>query len=123
MDANLDIELDSKYMLNLVTRDLQKNEDAGYIDNANADLARITVERLQARRTKSRLVWVKSHSGQARNKGADRLAGEAANAALLPLNMSSCPSLQVSGAKLMVMTQAMAYKAIRKIKRKGTTSE
>lgn len=93
VDANLDIKLDSMYVINLVIQDLQKNENEGYINTANANLAQLTVARLRERRTKYRLIWVKGHSGQVRNKDANRLASVAAKAAPIPLNLEICPLL------------------------------
>lgn len=39
MNMNLDIELNSMYVIDMVTKRLQKNEDSGYITTTNADLA------------------------------------------------------------------------------------
>ncbi|KAF5373439.1 hypothetical protein D9615_009490 [Tricholomella constricta] len=116
-NGRLHLELDSKYAIQNVTKNLKKNEDEGYINTSNEELTRLTVARLRARTTISRLKWVKGHSGHERNEGADRLADEASN---LPEDIvPDCtidPTLMVSGLRLSCITQSLAYKAVRAIK-------
>ncbi|KAF5367236.1 hypothetical protein D9615_010673 [Tricholomella constricta] len=119
--GRLHLELDSKYVIKMVTKSLKENEDKGYTLTANEELTRITIARLRARNTVTRFKWVKGHAGHKRNEGADALADEAAN---LPVNGDpNCaipPTLQVSGMKLTCATQALAYKVVRRVKTKKT---
>ncbi|KAG6894055.1 hypothetical protein C0992_007657, partial [Termitomyces sp. T32_za158] len=118
-NANLKIELDSKYVIDRVTKNLKRDEDSGYIEVQNADLVKLTVARMRERRTRTEVKWVKGHAGLARNEGADKLAGEATNKTPpTDLDMTINPSLRLSGAKLSKVTQALAYKAIRQRKMK-----
>ncbi|KAF5376294.1 hypothetical protein D9615_008538 [Tricholomella constricta] len=116
-EGRLHIELDSKYVIQNVTSRLQRNEDEGYIITKNADLLKLTLARIRARGTVTRVKWVKGHSGHERNEGADKLADAATN---LPqpqdFNGTIDLSLQVTGARLQSITQALAYKTIRDIK-------
>ncbi|KAG6887242.1 hypothetical protein C0992_013194, partial [Termitomyces sp. T32_za158] len=116
-NANLRIELDSRYVIDRVTKNLKKDEDSRYIGVQNADLIKLTIARLRGRTTKSEVKWVKGHVGHERNEGADKLAGEATK--MPPPNnpdLTSHPTLRVTGAKLSKVTQSLAYKALRKIK-------
>ncbi|PBK95019.1 hypothetical protein ARMGADRAFT_882886, partial [Armillaria gallica] len=63
----------------------------------------------------TRLRWVKGHSGDPGNEGANQLA-RFANKKKDPdlIDLTAPPELRTQGAKLKVMTQAMAYKIIRK---------
>jgi ribonuclease HI len=116
-NTNLNIETDSKFMINKVTANLRKREDTGYIGSTNWDLTRKTVAGLQRRPTQIQFTWVKGHNRHIRNKGADRLAGEAArktNHNNIDLNIN--PSAKISEAKLRKMTQQLACHAIREKK-------
>ncbi|KAF5357593.1 hypothetical protein D9758_007475 [Tetrapyrgos nigripes] len=109
----LNIETDSKYVLNLLTRDMKQHEDEGYTTTANPDLVQSTVASFRARTTLTHLKWVKGHAGNARNEGADTLAKLALDKHRPSyINTTPMPTLQVHGAKLKSMTQALAYQAI-----------
>ncbi|KAF8054840.1 hypothetical protein FPV67DRAFT_1752441 [Lyophyllum atratum] len=108
------LELDSRYAIAQVTKQLQDNEDAGYVGISNAELVKLAVARLRGRKSVSRLKWVKGHAGHARNEGADRLARMAIAAPTTQgLDLEIHKTLSASGAKLSMITQALAYKAIR----------
>ncbi|KAG6894619.1 hypothetical protein C0992_005383, partial [Termitomyces sp. T32_za158] len=118
-ESNLKIDLDSKYVIERVTKHLDKDEDSGYIGTQNADLIRMTVARLRSRKTKTEVRWVKGHAGATRNEGADKLAGEATSKPTpTNLDLTISPSLSLTGAKLSKLTQSLAYRAIRSLKMK-----
>ncbi|KAL4255818.1 hypothetical protein AB1N83_014347 [Pleurotus pulmonarius] len=113
-EDTLEIESDSRYTINAVTRGLTKMEDEGYLDTPNADLIRQTVGLLRMRTGRTKIKWVKGHNGNALNEGADHYAAIGRNEAptLGPVNQIE-PSLRLTGAKLQKLTQALAYKGIR----------
>lgn len=110
-------ETDSRTVIGAVTRDCRRHEDEGYIAQKNGHLVKTTVAALRARTTVTAMRWVKGHSGLELNEGADRLAAKGAE-----MNQSEDleydvpQELRLSGAKLSVMTQKLAYKAIRQRK-------
>lgn len=114
----LNFELDSKYTIDQVTKNLQRNEDSGYITVFNAPLVELTVVRLRKRKTHTKIKWVKGHSGHAQNDGADKFADHATRKPERKLDMTIEPTLKVTGAKLSKLTQALAIKAISAKKRK-----
>lgn len=68
------------------------------------------------------LRWVKGHSGDPGNEGADRLA-RIASEKMDPdiVDLTIPPGLRVRGAKLAAMTRSKAYRIIRKIKMQTET--
>jgi ribonuclease HI len=116
-DVNLKIELDSKYVINAVTKKLQSNEDNGYTGVENKELLKALVARLRERETKSYLKWVKGHSGHERNEGADEAARRAITDDMrVPVNIEVAGNAHVSGIKLSKASQSLIYKAIRQKK-------
>ncbi|KAL1939020.1 hypothetical protein VTO73DRAFT_10280 [Trametes versicolor] len=107
-------ETDSKSVIQSLTSLRKQHEDAGYIQQKNANITRAVLAALRARCAPTIFKWVKGHNGHTRNEGADALAGQAAR---LPPNsvvdLAIPPELRLSGAKLAAMTQKLAYTAIR----------
>lgn len=65
----------------------------------------------------TRLRWVKGHSRDPGNEGADQLAGIASGKTDPDIiDLTIPPELKTQGAKLPAMTQSTAYRKIRKIK-------
>ncbi|TFK78690.1 hypothetical protein K466DRAFT_613042, partial [Polyporus arcularius HHB13444] len=112
-------ETDSMTTMNSLTRWKKQHEDSGYIFQKNAVLTRATIAQLRRRKVHTLFRWVKGHSGHHRNEEADKLAAiGAAKPVGDPIDLTIPPTLRVSGAKLSVMTQKMAYRAIRNLKDK-----
>ncbi|TFY69397.1 hypothetical protein EVJ58_g437 [Rhodofomes roseus] len=111
------IESDSEYSIDEANKRRQLHEDSGYIGVMNAPVIRVMVGVLRQRPLPTIFRWVKGHRGHQLNEGADRLAGEGA---MKPepdeIDMSIDERLKISGAKLKMMTQKLAYQGIREQK-------
>ncbi|KAJ7872909.1 hypothetical protein B0H13DRAFT_2236247 [Mycena leptocephala] len=122
LDAPLKIFSDSKYAIDGLTKNLPKWQDEGFHTAANGDLFELTVAKLRERKAPTELVWVNGHSGIAGNEGADILAGEGSRKPTEDaINTDAYAALFLPGAKLKAMSQAKAYKIIRKLKMEGTS--
>ncbi|KAH9848340.1 hypothetical protein C2E23DRAFT_871291 [Lenzites betulinus] len=113
--ARLNIVSDSRYVVDGLTRHIQSWEDRRWTGVAHADLLCDVLARLRARSAPTTFKWVKGHSGVPGNEGADRLANAGA-AKDLPadLGLPVPPRGYVAtGIRLPVLTQRLAYKAIR----------
>jgi ribonuclease HI len=116
-DVNLKMELDSKYVINALTKNLRSNEDAGYIGVSNKKLLIALVARARERETKTLLKWVKGHSGHEHNEGADEAARKAITENInIPVDLEIPNNTYVSGIKLVTTSQSLLYKAIRQRK-------
>ncbi|OSD02737.1 ribonuclease H-like protein [Trametes coccinea BRFM310] len=119
--TRLVIESDSKTTLDALTKQAEVNEDTGYIAVQNGDLLRMAVGNLRARKAHVVFKWVKGHNGHPRNEGADRLAAQGAEKEqpTAQWKMEPPEQLRLSGAKIMSMSQSLAYKEIRQRKGKA----
>ncbi|CAK5263304.1 unnamed protein product [Mycena citricolor] len=117
--APLHIKSDSMFCINGLTKSLKKEEDTGFFLAANGDLAKLTITKIRNRRARTKLTWVKGHSGIHGNEAADRLADTGRQKESMDI-IDTCvdESLILPGAKLKAMTQSIAYKIIRKNKMK-----
>lgn len=112
----LTIISDSMHSIDEANKRCQLHEDRGYIGIENAPVIRAMVGNLRRRPLPTIFKWVKGHRGHTLNEGADRLAGEGAKkAAADRIDLSVDPNLCVSGAKLKLMTQKLAYQGIREL--------
>ncbi|KAJ7140527.1 ribonuclease H-like protein [Mycena crocata] len=113
-DIPLHIKSDSRYLIDGVTKNLQRFEDEGFLTTPNGELLRTTVARLRGRTAKTSLEWLKGHTGNEGNEAADALAGRGARKAQQDIIDMRIPAkLTLPGAKLRVMTQSLAYKIIK----------
>lgn len=115
--APLKVTTDSEYVINGLTKHLQDWEERGWIGVANSLLWRVLVADLRQRGAPFMIRWVKGHSGDIGNEGADRLAGEGAlKNEFDDLKLVINAKFNLTGAQLSKMTQARAYQAIREKK-------
>ncbi|TFY59887.1 hypothetical protein EVJ58_g5494 [Rhodofomes roseus] len=117
VDNPLMIESDSEYSIDEANKRRKLHEDRGYIGVINAPIIRAMVGALRQRPRPTIFRWVKGHSGHQLNEGADKLAGEGAKKQepdVIDLEIDG--RLWVSGAKLNIMTQKLAYQGIREYK-------
>ncbi|KAH9891237.1 ribonuclease H-like protein [Cubamyces lactineus] len=113
--APLHIVSDSKYVVDGLTRWLEKWEEEGWIGTANRRQMMEAAALLRSRSAPTTFQWVKGHSRVRGNEEADRLAGEGANlpAPYAPAHPPPPTHFLRQGASLACMTQRLAYKGIR----------
>ena len=113
----LRIVSDSLYAINGLTLHLSTWEDNGWIGIKNAPFFRLTASVLKQRTAPTTFQWVKGHSDNAGNEGADRLAKEGANKPTTDaLHLDIQNEFDLQGAKLSTMSQSLAYQGIRERK-------
>ncbi|KAH7918098.1 ribonuclease H-like protein [Leucogyrophana mollusca] len=105
----------SKYVISGLTKHIQFWEDMGWIGIQNRNLFEAAAYQLRKRAAQTTLKWIKGHSGDEGNKGADALANQGVQTPI-PDNIDiTIPThfKPVQGAKLQAMTQSIAYQGIR----------
>ena len=108
---------DSKYAIEGLTSHLGRWEDHGWIGIKNADLFKRAAYLLKRRTARTSFRWIKGHEGDQGNEGSDQLAKAGANKATTdPLDLSIPAEFDLQGAKLITLSQSMAYKGIRERK-------
>lgn len=116
----MEIHTDSKYVIEGLTKQLAKWEDIGWTEIKNAPLFQKVAFLLRRRTATTQFKWVKGHSSDHGNEESDKLAKEGAEKEIPDnLDLHIPPEFAIQGAKLAAMTQALAYKAIQKIKTKN----
>lgn len=108
---------DSRYVIDGLTKSIRKWEDEGWFTVKNAEVMRATVSQFRARKAPTTLRWIKGHSGDQGNDGADEQAGNGCwkdESDLIDMTIE--PRLLITGAKLQAMTQSLAYRIIRGLK-------
>jgi RNase H len=119
--APLEIHTDSKYVIEGPTLHLPNWDDIGWIAVQNAPLFKRAAFLLRRRTATTHFRWVRGHSGDHGNEESDRLAKEGARKATPDeLDLELPAEFSIQGAKLSVMTQALAYKGIRRSKMEKT---
>ncbi|TFK77633.1 hypothetical protein K466DRAFT_619907, partial [Polyporus arcularius HHB13444] len=105
---------DSQTTLDALTKWRQRHEDEGYIFQKNARLTQVLIARLRMRKAHTLFHWVKGHDGHPGNEAADMLAAAGAEKPQDDdLSLDIPEVFKLSGAKLLALTQKLAYKAIR----------
>ncbi|TFK83514.1 hypothetical protein K466DRAFT_627400 [Polyporus arcularius HHB13444] len=100
-------------MVDGLTVHLPKWEERGWLGVANAEVLKDVVARLRARSAPTTLRWIKGHSGNQGNDGADELAKKGADAACTARLPPPPVKFLRMGASLRAITQKLAYKGIR----------
>ncbi|KAK0446318.1 ribonuclease H-like protein [Armillaria borealis] len=94
---------DSKYVIEGLCFHLKRWEDSGWVGVSNSDIWRATVAALRQRNTPVYSQWVKGHSGDIGNEGADELAGKGAqldDSEAVQAETEICHEFNVDGARL-----------------------
>jgi ribonuclease HI len=116
----MEIHTDSKYVIEGLTKHLPNWDDIGWTAIQNAPLLQRAAFLLRRRTAVTQFKWVKGHSGDHGNEESDKLAKEGAEKEIPDnLDLQIPDEFTIQGAKLSAMTQALAYKAIRKITTKN----
>ena len=115
-DQAISVMTDSMYAVNGLTRDLEKWEDQGWLYAKHADLFKSITAWMRYRSNKTKLTWVKGHSGIKGNEEADKLANLGARKERDPqtTNLDAPTNTIPSGAKLATLTQKDFYRGIKK---------
>jgi ribonuclease HI len=108
------IKSDSKYTIEALTKNLRKNEDIGWTGISNAHLFRLATVELRKRRAKTSFEWVKGHSGEKGNEGADEQAKNGcAKESPDKINNVEKFGINPQGIKLRALTRSLAYRALK----------
>jgi ribonuclease HI len=120
----LQIRSDSLTTIEGLTKNLTEWEDIGWIGVKNSELLKVAAYQLRKRNAPTYFQWVKGHSGERGNDGADELAGKAAaRSEKDDMDLEIPAEYRLTGARLDKTTQALAYKAIRTSKKAPKTRE
>jgi ribonuclease HI len=115
--TSLKIKSDSLTTIEGLTSHLPDWEDRGWIGVENSELLKVAAYNLRKRSAPTMFQWVKGHSGITGNEGADALAGAAAEKRDVDeMDLTIPAEYNLSGAKLSALTQALAYRGIRRTK-------
>ena len=104
---------DSKYVLRGVTEFVSRWEDQGWVRVANAPLIWRVVAKLRAQSAPTSLRWVKGHSDDEGNEGADRLAAEGVCLDVTLPILPEKPAFLQKGAHLSTASQWTLYWGVR----------
>ncbi|KAK0452739.1 uncharacterized protein EV420DRAFT_1273683 [Desarmillaria tabescens] len=107
---------DSKYVIGGLCFNLKCWENRGWIGISNSDVWKATVAALRQHNAPIFFQWVKGHSGDSGNEGADELAGRGAQLGedeASPANVDIDHEFNVDGARLSTLTQSQAYNLLR----------
>jgi ribonuclease HI len=119
-DQAIHIKTDSMYVIQGLTKNLEKWEDQGWMRTKHAPLFKNLVAWTRYRSNTTKITWIKGHNGNKGNEEADKLAGEGAHIELptTPHNPPNPPINTIpSGAKLATLKQKDLYYGIKKTNR------
>lgn len=107
------LKSDSQVTIDTLTSLLTKHENKGWIGTANSNIMRPLIICLHERKRIILLKKVKRHAGMTGNEAAYRLANEEARKDILDeINLRIPKGYNLTGAKLIMISQALAYKRI-----------
>ncbi|EEB96676.1 hypothetical protein MPER_04149, partial [Moniliophthora perniciosa FA553] len=113
----LDIEVSPKPVLDVITKGAVGQEDQGFDAAENKTILKNALSSLRARKATTRVKLVKKDERTARHDQALKLAREAASKPISnEINENIQVKLTAPGAKLSKMTQALAYRHIKRRK-------
>lgn len=114
LNQPLKIISDSRYAIDGLTDNLGRWEDKGWIGIQNAALFKKAAFLMRRRAARTSFQWIKGHSGDQGNEGSDQLAKEGAEKDEPDaLDLSIPPEFDLQGAKLVTLSQSIAYQGIR----------
>ncbi|KAA1473340.1 ribonuclease H-like protein [Dentipellis sp. KUC8613] len=109
------IRSDSRYVIDGLTEHLADWEDRGWIDVANAEYFEAAAYHLRKRSAPTDFEWVKGHNQNVGNDQADQSANRGARKQTPDeIDLSIPPAFKLQGAKLSTITQAIAYRGVRR---------
>ena len=111
--TSLMIKMDSKYVIEGLTKHLKTWENQRWIGMKNSEWFKQAAFLLRRRTAPTRFKWVEGHNEELENEQSNKLVKEGVNkneVDVIPLNISNHFNLQ--GAKLPELTQAIAYRGI-----------
>ena len=113
LHSKLHLTGNSELIIHGLMRNLCKWEAKGYIWITYKELFRAIVAALRARTAPTTFQWIKAHCKVKGNEKANALAKEGA-AKIMPdeLDLNIDPKLNLTGAKLLELSQALAYEGI-----------
>ncbi|KAI0731180.1 ribonuclease H-like protein [Earliella scabrosa] len=112
--APLHLVTDSTHVMDGLTTNVEGWEDEGWTNIKNGQLFAEATARLRARSAQTTLRWVKGHSGNIGNEGADELARLGTEGVAHDQELPPAPWEYIRrGIKLSTMTQKLAYKRIK----------
>lgn len=113
--CKLTIVADSEYVIDRLTKHLKEWENNGWIEIKNMELFQCAAYLLKKRTAPTYLEWVKGHQGVLGNKESNKLAKEGTSKDIPdPLSLHIPDKFDLQGAKLEMLTQATAYRGIRR---------
>jgi ribonuclease HI len=112
-NTNLEIRSDSETSILGIIKHSREWEDNNWLDVAESDLLKAIIAELRQRSYETHFKWVKGHSGDIGNEGADKLAdeGRTANRWFLAGDLEYDKSMLEDGFRLSSITMKSAYKA------------
>ena len=115
-DQAVSIRTDSMYAINGLTENLKIWENQGWMYTKHADLFQSITGWIRYRSNPTRMTWVKGHSGERGNEGADKLAREGAEKDPVANPQPQLPPDNTipSGAKLAALSQKDLYWGVKK---------
>lgn len=111
--TSLIIKMDSKYVIEGLTKHLKTWENQGWIGMKNSEWFKQAAFLLRRRTAPTRFKWVKGHNEELGNEQSNKLVKEGVNKNEVNVILLNIPNhFNLQGAKLPGLTQAIAYRGI-----------